>query len=193
MIEKVNNIERRPDELKGQTIKVSTACGNMFVTINTKNEYPIFEVFAASGKTGSCSAAFVDALTRTISISLRSGVDASEVIQEIIDIRCPKSNSKNSCPEAIAKAMRDYIKKEYDEIVIDLDEFENELEMDENEEDTNDTYYYDLNYEVDDIDLSNNITNELNKDKCPECNSTNYNPAAEGCAVCLDCGYSPCK
>jgi|GEM_PF-3162632 len=194
MIDNIMNIEERPDELEGQTIKVDTACGNMFVTINTTENYPIFEVFAASGKTGSCSAAFVDALTRTISIGLRAGVDPDEIIEQIINIRCPKSNSKKSCPEAIAQVMKDYLEENFTEIVIEIEEFENELEKGE---DDDYEYYWEKNSESDvnydtEIEVEVNTTEGATTDNCPECGSSQFNPAAEGCAICLDCGFSPC-
>lgn len=191
MIDSVRNIEDRPSELEGQTIKVSTACGNMYVTINSTEKYPIFEVFCTSGKNGSCSAAFVDALTRTISISLRAGVDPNDLINQINSIKCPKSNSKKSCPEAIAKVMTNYLEENYEDILVDFEEFEENIEN--GEVDTE--YSFDINSDVDisyEDDEGEVNTTDNGFEECPECGAEAFDPSASGCSVCFECGFSPC-
>jgi len=173
MIDKIDSIESRPSDLNGKTFKIESACGSMYVTINLDNG-DIFEIFANSGKSGSCSAAMTDALTKMISISLRAGVPAIEILDRLDNIRCPKSNSHKSCPEAIAEAMRRLMREE-------------NMEVDEQE--LEDAQIYDNNWETE-ITYETTITQTT--DTCPECDSPQYNPASEGCAICPACGYSPC-
>lgn len=182
MIDDNKKLDKRPSDLDGKTIRVDTACGNMYVTINSTVKKPIFEVFAVSGKSGSCSAAVVDALTKTISIALRSGVDPEVVINHITGISCPKSSvDENSCPEGIAKAMKHYLEEEYEEILVELDEDDKE---------TYDKYYVEDD-ELNDV-VKNKSEESSNLEICPECGEKAMG-TGEGCGLCLNCGYSPCK
>ena len=56
----------------GKTIKESTPWGSIYVTLNFDGDEP-FEVFATIGKSGSELKAMTEALSRAISIGLRSG------------------------------------------------------------------------------------------------------------------------
>ncbi len=192
------DVEKRPEELEGKTIKMKSGCGNMYVTINSSEHYPIFEIFSNSGKTGSCSSAVVDALNTTISISLRAGIQPNEIIERLDRISCPKSeDEKVSCPEGIAKAMKRYLQDEYDlentdEIVevgdsssISNDESANEASSDQEN-------FSHINEDTVSEDIHAETINSSGFEECPECGEEAFNPTAEGCSICVDCGYSPC-
>lgn len=181
MIEtRIDGIERRPEKLEGETVQIRTACGNMYITLNKNEVYPIFEVLCASGKTGSCSAAVVDALNRTISIALRGGIEPEHIIDELENIKCPKSNlNEKSCPEAIATAMKDYLEENYTTIDIEID----------NDFDSNEPYTSEEKIDVYFVEENNSNGFE----ECPECGDHTFNPSADGCAICMSCGYSPCS
>ncbi len=157
----------RPSTLHGTTIKMRTGCGNLYVTIN-EDKYGMFEVFAQLGKTGGCTASQTEAISRLISLALRSGIRPDVIIKQLKGIRCSSSvvavgGVILSCPDAIAKAMERYLKaKTSDKEMLPA-------------ETTLDTY---------------SEKTETILGFCPDCGSQLI--YEEGCAKCRSCGYSKC-
>jgi ribonucleotide reductase alpha subunit len=105
----------RPQITSGRTYKMNTGCGNLYVTIN-EDQKGLCEVFTHIGKTGGCAAAQSEAVSRMISLALRSGVDVDSVIKQLGGIRCssPRLGEEGtilSCPDAIGKALSKHIGK----------------------------------------------------------------------------------
>jgi len=75
-------VEKRPAVLSGFTEKITTGYGNLYVTVNIKDGRP-FEVFAHIGKSGYTTMADTEAICRLISLSLRSGIAAGQVIKQL--------------------------------------------------------------------------------------------------------------
>ena len=103
----------RPHAVKGETIRIKTGCGKMYVTINEDENGPI-ELFSNIGKAGVCAASQNEALGRLISLAWRSGVTPEEVRKELIGINCHLAvgfgNDKvTSCADALAKVIGEYI------------------------------------------------------------------------------------
>ncbi|RKZ26485.1 ribonucleotide-diphosphate reductase subunit alpha [bacterium] len=176
------NVRNRPPLMQGMTFKISTGCGNLYVTIN-EDKYGPFEIFSHLGKTGGCAASQSEALSRVISLALRSGIPANAIINQLKGIRCPnpiwdRGKMILSCPDGIAKALEWAV--EYHE------QRQGQLFPDESS-----------NAEEHLVDTAQVEQSESeNKDKgsyvlCPECGSTMY--VAEGCATCPACGYSKCS
>ncbi len=155
---------KRPDFTHGSTIKIKTGCGNLYVTIN-EDEHGLCEVFASMGKSGGCASSQIEATTRLISLALRSGIDAKDIIRQIQGIRCPhpygalqEGGAILSCSDGIARAMIKYLKIQ--------NGGENVMKKHESAEK---------------IDVAG---------MCPECGGVLAHDS--GCLLCHACGYSKC-
>lgn len=165
----------RPEAIKGITRRMTTGCGNLYVTINSDEIGP-FEVFTSMGKAGGCATSQAEAIGRLISLALRAGVDPEHIVKQLAGVRCPvpawdKGNMILSCADAISKALKLF-----------LDEYNSGNSRD-----------------------IQNINGEKNKSErkalaqpiitdgfrpCPHCGSPLV--FEEGCYNCKSCGYSKC-
>ena len=107
--------KERPKTIPGETHKINTGCGSLYVTVNTDGG-KVFEVFAKLGKSGGCSACTTEALTRSMSIGLRAGVELEEYHRTLKGISCnaqalDEGTKICSCPDAIAQVIQKYIKE----------------------------------------------------------------------------------
>ncbi len=96
----------RPPVLPGFTEKIRTGYGNMYVTVTVRDGQP-FEVFAQIGKSGYSTMADTEAISRLISLLLRSGVDVRSVIRQLRGIGgsspvFSEGGKVSSIPDAIA-------------------------------------------------------------------------------------------
>jgi len=104
----------RPDVVKGKTRRMTTGCGNLYITINEDDE-GLVEVFTAMGKAGGCASSQAEAISRLISLCLRSKIDTNRIIKQLKQVRCPSPAWEKgggmvlSCADAIAKALERHI------------------------------------------------------------------------------------
>ena len=98
--------QKRPKVLSSTTAEVECGCGKMFVTVSFSDGKP-FEVFAVLGKSGTCSKVQTQAITRCITLGLRSGVQIEEYLDQLAKSGMCTSPINNedgfvqSCPTAI--------------------------------------------------------------------------------------------
>ena len=179
----------RPGETQGVTKRIRTGEGSLYITIN-EDEDGLCEVFTTIGKAGGNAAAQSEAISRLISLSLRSGIDPNDVVKQLKGISGPNPTWENgqlilSTPDAIGKALEAYLKglkpQNNHEITIDKTDH---IDDDSNLSKTKFTM----------IDSSPENTPNYNPKTmtiCPECGSNVQHE--NGCVICLSCGFSKCE
>jgi ribonucleoside-diphosphate reductase alpha chain len=124
----------------------------------------------------------MNAVTRMISLSLRSGVKIEEIDDQLKGINCPacsmsraKGNKIDglSCPDIIASTIKQFVK----------DDIRPANNMATRNTDSNKG----VAYETPKLAVK---SVENTKDKCPECGA--LLTRSGGCYTCLSCGYSKC-
>ena len=109
-VEHTSQVKERPKLVVfGKTIKETTPWGSFYVTLNFDGQEP-FEVFANIGKSGSEMTAMTEALSRVISIGLRSGGNIEDFIATLRGIsgkeywmfQCDEKHVVRSIPDALA-------------------------------------------------------------------------------------------
>ncbi|MCK4578860.1 MAG: adenosylcobalamin-dependent ribonucleoside-diphosphate reductase [Candidatus Marinimicrobia bacterium] len=178
----------RQETTFGVTRRVRTGEGNLYITINEDSD-GLCEVFTTIGKAGGLASTQAEAISRLISLALRSGVDAHEVVKQLKGISGPHPTWEQgrlilSTPDAIGQALDDYIKsrpwthpasgetngsgpiKDDGPMMLTPVDIEDEDEV------------------VQESSASKNITT------CPECGGMVIHES--GCVSCPGCGYSRC-
>ncbi|HQC61483.1 MAG TPA: vitamin B12-dependent ribonucleotide reductase, partial [Candidatus Marinimicrobia bacterium] len=173
----------RPPETHGVTKRVRTGNGTLYITIN-EDDYGLCEVFTNIGKAGSQAQVESEAISRLISLALRSGIDARDVVKQLKGIGGPSPIWENgtqilSTPDAIAKALEWY-----------LDEREGKKKTTGNQP----------SFSLLDVESTTTVKkpeptsqhtaphNKKSITTCPECGSTVYHES--GCVTCPNCGFS---
>lgn len=166
----------RPEVIMGTTTKVSTGCGNLYITINTDEQGKPFELFTQMGKAGGCAASQLEAVGRLVSLAFRSGIDVKSIIEQLRSIRCPSPSWEKgvrifSCADAIARVIEKRLSN---------NKVENKVEalsqISKNEE-----------------QLEEHITTRISRNivgVCPDCGGALRHE--EGCIKCYGCGFTKC-
>ena len=171
---------KRPDIIRGVTVKTVTGCGPLYVTINYDENGNPFEIFNSIGKYGGCAQSQTESTGRMVSLALRSGIGAEEIINQLKGIRCNipygfGSNIIYSCADAIGKALE----KSLNEKIISRENLSSDAKRPATASSINSAGTHSKNHTVQE------------RGACPSCGGSNLKHA-EGCTVCLDCGYSDC-
>jgi ribonucleoside-diphosphate reductase alpha chain len=170
----------RPVLTHGVTQKLPTGCGNLYITIN-EDEEGICEVFSTMGKSGGCAASQSEAVSRMVSLSLRSGISIDSIVKQVKGIRCPspawgEGGSILSCPDAIARALERYTKEaagrqhHKPKAVVSAQPT--------------------VAYASSDCSQGGNKNHLGLCPECPDCGG--LLEFGEGCAFCRGCGFSKC-
>ena len=87
-IEAEKSPRTRPTQTSGVTRRIRTGEGTLYITIN-EDENGLCEVFTTIGKAGGNAAAQSEAISRLISLSLRSGLDPHAIVRQLKGISGP--------------------------------------------------------------------------------------------------------
>jgi ribonucleoside-diphosphate reductase alpha chain len=168
----------RPEVIIGTTTKVSTGCGNLYITINVDEEGRPFELFTQMGKAGGCAASQLEAIGRLVSLGFRSGIEVKSIIEQLRNIRCPspsweKGQRVFSCADAIARVVeRRLVSNQALKVPVDTAT----IAMKHSHDD-----------EIVSVDLDDR--GEI-VGVCPDCGGALRHE--EGCVKCHACGFSKC-
>jgi ribonucleoside-diphosphate reductase alpha chain len=104
----------RPELLRGNTRRVETPLGTMYVNVTEDDLGQPFEVFISLGKAGGALMADVEAIGRLISLALRSGIPLKEVHRQVRGISSDRvvglgPNKVLSVPDAIGIAIEKWM------------------------------------------------------------------------------------
>ena len=104
----------RPREIHGVTERVRTGHGNMYITVNFDDQQQPFELFSTLGKAGGCDSAQLEAISRLVSLALRSGIDAQNIVDHLRGITCcpawDEGTLVRSAPDAVALALERHLR-----------------------------------------------------------------------------------
>jgi len=103
----------RPQVTVGNTVRMNTGCGHLYVTVNESEDGEPFELFNHMGKAGGCAASQNEAIGRLISYALRCGAQLEPLIKQLKGISCHRpawgeDGKISSCSDAIGKALETY-------------------------------------------------------------------------------------
>ena len=167
----LNKPAPRPSQVSGITEKVRTGHGNMYITINSREGQP-FEIFSNLGKAGGCDSAQHEAISRLVSLALRSGIEPSELVEQLRGITCcpqwDDGKLVRSGPDAVALVLEKHTGSN-------------------NEENNFVTYALQPGLPLKSDTNGNGV---IGKSACPDCDG--FLVYQEGCEMCPSCGYSRC-
>lgn len=167
---------KRPMVVSGKTYKIKTGYGNMYITVNDDEKDDPFEVFAHIGKAGGFFQGKAEAISRLISLALRSGIDVNEIIDQLKGIRGPtpiwgENGMVLSMADGIAQTLERHLNSKKGQLQLEIRE---------------------TNQVIDNPGNKNQSLADLGEaPACPECGSILV--FAEGCIKCESCGYSKCS
>ena len=172
-ISQVSPVPRvRPVSTNGETRRIRTGEGSLYITIN-EDEKGLCEVFTTIGKAGGNAAAQSEAISRLISLALRSGVNPRSVVRQLKGISGPNPTWENgrlilSTPDAIGKALDDYLKEKEQHLDTDASSFDDQKPL--------------ITMAPSKLDTQISTCEEGSHELVNE----------NGCIVCRQCGWSKC-
>jgi ribonucleoside-diphosphate reductase alpha chain len=103
----------RPAVMRGVTERVKTGQGNIYITINFDEAGTPFELFTTLGKAGSIESAQLEAVSRLISLALRSGIEPDEIVDHLQGITSDPvwdaGRLVRSAPDAVAFVLHQHL------------------------------------------------------------------------------------
>lgn len=182
----------RPSVMNGITERVKTGQGNIYVTVNFDDQGKPFELFTTLGKAGSVESAQLEAISRLISLSLRSGIAPEQIVDNLRGITSDpvwdSGRLVRSAPDAVAFVLYQHI---HDGA---------EMTFRNIEAGSDDQSSIQLGMlPPDSQNLSASPKDDtkpvqvptINGVTCPECSG--FLVFQEGCQRCASCGYNKCE
>ena len=170
----------RPQSIQGVTERVRTGHGNMYVTINFDENHRPFEVFGNLGKAGGCDSAQLEAISRLVSLALRSGIDPAAVLEQLRGITCcpawDEGTLVRSGPDAVALAL-----ERHTDGVEGRAAPGQPVQM---------AFAPEVVHNGNGNGQANGIV-QLTGRRCPDCNTPVI--YQEGCLMCISCGWNKCE
>ncbi|MDD5115875.1 MAG: vitamin B12-dependent ribonucleotide reductase [Candidatus Omnitrophica bacterium] len=169
----------RPEVIIGTTTKVSTGCGNLYVTINVDEDGKPFELFTQMGKAGGCAASQLEATGRLVSLAFRAGIEVKSIIEQLRNIRCPSPSWEKgqrifSCADAIARVIERRLVNVQAPVAA-----------------VSEAMVIPMKHSHDDQLQASDLNEQVNiVGVCPDCGGALRHE--EGCVKCHACGYSKC-
>jgi ribonucleoside-diphosphate reductase alpha chain len=161
----------RPSITEGKTRRMRTGDGTLYVTVN-EDENGLCEVFTAIGKAGVTVAAQTEAISRLISLALRSGIDPNSIINQLKGISGPNPTWEDgqlilSTPDAIGRALETFVNGD------------------------SPTLEKKSQFEIAEENSTRGKAGQYGQ-YCNECDGSGIVNEG-GCLVCKDCGWSKCE
>jgi ribonucleoside-diphosphate reductase alpha chain len=159
--------------------RIKTGEGYLYVTIN-EDDTGLCEVFTTIGKAGGNAGAQSEAISRLISLALRSGIEPREIVKQLKGISGPTpvwdghGGQILSTPDAIGKVLERHI-EQHDQL------------MEAHRQRSAHTQHQ---KPADTRKAQNSSSSPKTLSTCPECGSTVEH--VSGCVVCYNCGWSKC-
>lgn len=184
--EKIKKVEGkprlRPNQTLGLTRRIKTGEGTLYITIN-EDEQGLCEVFTTIGKAGGNAAAQSEAISRLISLALRSGVNPQSIVRQLKGISGPNPTWEDgrlilSTPDAIGKALDDYLHEKNQRTEEDKAQLLITMDTDKDKKKSSSKGE----------DMSLNTAKLM---MCPSCDSRSVINEG-GCLTCQSCGWSKC-
>ena len=184
--DKIENIDGsprlRPTQTLGLTRRIKTGEGTLYITIN-EDEQGLCEVFTTIGKAGGNAAAQSEAISRLISLALRSGVNPQSIVRQLKGISGPNPTWEDgrlilSTPDAIGKALDDYLHEKSQRTEDDKAQLLITMDTEKDQKKSPDT----------EKDMTLSAAKLM---MCPTCDSRSVVNEG-GCLTCQSCGWSKC-
>ncbi len=184
----INRMDR-PPVLESKTVQVKTGRGKIYVTLSFTSDGHPFEVFTNHGKAGGNDSAMVEALSRMISLALRSGVSPSAVVDQLINIVdnpvWDRGQQILSVPDAIAKVLLAHAASPPQGVAsINADPAQTALLSPPRSSELGMPQYSN-------VDQQRLTSGQTLAEACPECGAPSM-AYEEGCMKCYTCGLSRC-
>ncbi|PZC47010.1 MAG: ribonucleoside-diphosphate reductase alpha chain [Chloroflexi bacterium] len=185
---------QRPTAMVGRTERIRTGHGNMYITTNfDEGSNDPFELFSNLGKAGGCDSAQLEAISRLVSLALRSGISADDIVTQIRGITCCPTWDQGvlvrSAPDAVALALERAIKGTGPARHTHATQL-NMLADRASEEPASSQRQTTINLAP--VGASGTTQRQgYGGGLCPDCSESLV--FQEGCSNCISCGYSKCE
>ena len=176
----------RPTSVRGVTDRVRTGHGNMYVTITFDDAGKPFEVFTTLGKAGGCDSANLEAVSRLVSLALRSGIDPDQIVAHLQGITCCPAwdggTLIRSAPDAMAHTLVNHIHAAHRAVAGPSEQQQPTVVQ---------PGLFPSTRQPNVPSNGNGHAQAPTGARCPKCSGRLI--PQEGCLNCLDCGYSKCE